>query len=456
MKRLLLIVLLCIALSGLVGCGKQDNAVEANANKVAAAFAGGDMAAENKNDLTEHDDTQLTQPVGNLAQGDQGDNTRAYGEYTVQGYYPGVEECYITFSEANIEEREVMVREYGSGSGGGGTPLEEYKSTRVTFIILANNSDITVPYNAHAENDPYYSQAVCGGAGEIIDLNHYELEWSGSVSGFTSGSANDIIPWDNYFLLLETNQFNTDYCFIMLEPLPNPQSETRAEMEVLPVQKDDRSAYVTGYDGFPVIYDYFYEYVLLSGGPNASKINDVILGKKEAFFAKEKELGLASEDIDKIGYGLTRDIGGDTYGLALNNVNVEDIFLSDRFFSVNLVHAPFFGTGSGYYCIGYTFDLETGEIITLPELLGLGLDETKELVLSKVKEFTGDNYEANLTEPAVQNSSAANFGFCIKDDGKVYLLFNKNQFTSGPIFGEMVLDAQIDFGNKIYGYERQF
>lgn len=50
MKRLFLIVLVCVSLlTGLVGCGKQDKVVEENAQEVADAFADGDMATINKN-----------------------------------------------------------------------------------------------------------------------------------------------------------------------------------------------------------------------------------------------------------------------------------------------------------------------------------------------------------------------------------------------------------------------
>lgn len=148
-------------------------------------------------------------------------------------------------------------------------------------------------------------------------------------------------------------------------------------------------------------------------------------------------------------------LGSSDYGMAQNNVTINDIFLSDRYFSVNLEHMFVFTIGPHLYHVGYTFDLRTGEIITLPELLGLSLNETKELVLSKVKEFSGNNYEADLAEPAVQSSSAEDFRFCIKEDGTVYLLFSRDQYMSGPMsFGEIMLDMQIDSGNKIYGYKR--
>ena len=48
MKKIILIVLLCVALIGLVSCGKQNEVVEEKAQMVADAFADGDMAAINK------------------------------------------------------------------------------------------------------------------------------------------------------------------------------------------------------------------------------------------------------------------------------------------------------------------------------------------------------------------------------------------------------------------------
>lgn len=50
MKRLFLIVLVCVSLlTGLVGCGKQNKVVEENAQEIADAFADGDIATINKN-----------------------------------------------------------------------------------------------------------------------------------------------------------------------------------------------------------------------------------------------------------------------------------------------------------------------------------------------------------------------------------------------------------------------
>lgn len=49
MKRLFLIVLVCVSLlTGLVGCGKQNKVVEENAQAVADAFVDGDMTTINK------------------------------------------------------------------------------------------------------------------------------------------------------------------------------------------------------------------------------------------------------------------------------------------------------------------------------------------------------------------------------------------------------------------------
>ncbi len=152
---------------------------------------------------------------------------QTYSECMVQGCYPGGWDCSITFSEAMIEERIVMVREYGSGTGSNGEPLAGYEESSVTFISLAPGSRVTVPPNTHDTpfygedeyydpDDPYYSQAVCEGTGVIVDNDHYELEWSGSVDGFYSGTAEEIIRWDDRFLMLDTDQFDTDYCFIVL------------------------------------------------------------------------------------------------------------------------------------------------------------------------------------------------------------------------------------------------
>ena len=48
MKRMLVIVLLSVALTGLAGCGKQNEAVKKTAQVVADAFADGDMTTINK------------------------------------------------------------------------------------------------------------------------------------------------------------------------------------------------------------------------------------------------------------------------------------------------------------------------------------------------------------------------------------------------------------------------
>lgn len=44
MKRLTLMVLVCISLSGLVSCGKSNKVVEERAQVVVDAFSDGDMA----------------------------------------------------------------------------------------------------------------------------------------------------------------------------------------------------------------------------------------------------------------------------------------------------------------------------------------------------------------------------------------------------------------------------
>ena len=147
---------------------------------------------------------------------------QTYGKYTVQGYYPDGGKCTVTFSEAIVEERTVTVREFAGGDGG---LLGEFENSRVTFISLADTCEVTVPRNIYADRDPnyrveddaFYSQAVFEGIGTIVDENHFDLTWYGLNSGgFSNGKAKDVISWEDEFFVLETDQFDTDYCFIVM------------------------------------------------------------------------------------------------------------------------------------------------------------------------------------------------------------------------------------------------
>jgi len=149
-----------------------------------------------------------------------GSNSQTYGEQIVKGYYPGVEidgtvefkECQIKFSSAIIEEKSVMVREAGSG----GEPLgDTYKEKTVTFIKLQPKSTVEVPPNPYS-NDPYDSEALSAGGGTILENGYYDVEWAGGAGGFSSGTAEEIVFQEDYVCMLDTDQFGTDYCFIVM------------------------------------------------------------------------------------------------------------------------------------------------------------------------------------------------------------------------------------------------
>lgn len=75
MKKLLLIVLVCAALTGFVSCGKQNEVVKENAQVIADAFTDGDMATINKTIFGTNElevDEELTDMWGDNNQSQEG------------------------------------------------------------------------------------------------------------------------------------------------------------------------------------------------------------------------------------------------------------------------------------------------------------------------------------------------------------------------------------------------
>jgi len=147
------------------------------------------------------------------------DDEDVYGEHIVWGYYPGENgfvDCPITFDEAILEEKTVSVIVRNSG----GVP-DEPRNINVTFIRLRSGSNVTVPQNPESSN-PAFSKAVCTGGGTLLENGSYDIALGGfgemeHLEGFFSGKAEDIVSDPNSLLILNTTQFDTEYCFIMME-----------------------------------------------------------------------------------------------------------------------------------------------------------------------------------------------------------------------------------------------
>jgi len=145
-------------------------------------------------------------------------NSQTYGEQIVWGRHPYVEvngtgvyeKCSIKFSSAIIEEKNIMVRSvYASELD------EPYEEKTATFIKLQPGSTVEVSPNTYSD-DPFDSEALCSGGGVILGNDHYEIEVSGAIDGFSSGTAEKIVISDNDLCWLDTDQFDTDYCFIVM------------------------------------------------------------------------------------------------------------------------------------------------------------------------------------------------------------------------------------------------
>lgn len=170
MKRLFLIVLVCVSLlTGLVGCGKQNKVVEENAQEVADAFANGDMATINKNifGINEFEvDEELSDMWGESIESQEGvlehifehvtikvkKTTKSTIEYEINA--PDMKNVFVDLdtNTANISEDELLqhIKDYAKNA--------ETKITTVSLEYIIVDDELIVDYQ-----DEAFINAVTGG-----------------------------------------------------------------------------------------------------------------------------------------------------------------------------------------------------------------------------------------------------------------------------------------------------
>lgn len=170
MKRLFLIVLVYVSLlTGLVGCGKQNKVVEENAQKVADAFADGDMATINKNifGINEFEvDEELSDMWGESIESQEGvlehifehvtvkvkKTTESTIEYEINA--PDMKNVFVDLNTntANISEDELLqqIKDYAKNA--------ETTATTVSLEYIVVNDELIVDYQ-----DEAFINAVTGG-----------------------------------------------------------------------------------------------------------------------------------------------------------------------------------------------------------------------------------------------------------------------------------------------------
>lgn len=170
MKRLFLIVLVYVSLlTGLVGCGKQNKVVEENAQKVADAFADGDMATINKNifGINEFEvDEELSDMWGESIESQEGvlehifehvtvkvkKTTESTIEYEINA--PDMKNVFVDLNTntANISEDELLqqIKDYAKNA--------ETTATTVSLEYIVVDDELIVDYQ-----DEAFINAVTGG-----------------------------------------------------------------------------------------------------------------------------------------------------------------------------------------------------------------------------------------------------------------------------------------------------
>ncbi len=188
MKRLLLVVLVCIALIGLVSCGKQNEVVEENAQAVADAFADGDMATIYKSIFGTSEfevDEELSEIWGETVEPQEGvlehifehvtvkvkKTTESTIEYEIKA--PDMKNVFVDLNTntAGISEDELLqhIKDYAK--------IAETTATTVSLEYIVVDDKLIVDYQ-----DEAFINAVTGGL-----LDAYKLLYEEMMGEYTEG-----------------------------------------------------------------------------------------------------------------------------------------------------------------------------------------------------------------------------------------------------------------------------
>ena len=286
----------------------------------------------------------------------------------------------------------------------------------------------------------YVPQKVSG----ISNVKYISLAADRSAAVTENG---DVYIWGSWIGYTRDN----DPADILTPALVHLRRTEDASNRMFAVLEDNRSDQADSGDNEYDSYHY-YEYALLDESvKNAKSINKAIVEQKDSFFALEDPKSATEEHPAEYDVVYAHDIASESA------VDLKDVYLDEQYFSLNLQHTDLFGSGMTKY-VGHTYDLNTGAVVTLPDILGMTLDETKDFVWKRLKyHITVRNYTDTVlydnAELSVRGKAADEFSFCIKANGAIYLLCSKYEYESGSAGAKEVFLTFLNDGKeKIGGY----
>ncbi len=191
---------------------------------------------------------------------------------------------------------------------------------------------------------------------------------------------------------------------------------------------------------------YFYDSVRLRGSsPAAETINKKIEEGRAAFFDDEER--------DPVKFAGDREEMPhfDSEWAMCHFARAESVYHDGKIFSVNLRDEFFLGGSDDIRFIGFTVDLLDGHEIFLPELTGLSGDEVVELVLSRAAAYFAENNVPDASRKTMEEylgTDPEGYKFCVKPDGKIYLLVDKYEVYNNP--EEVFLGARLSGQRVIF------
>lgn len=191
------------------------------------------------------------------------------------------------------------------------------------------------------------------------------------------------------------------------------------------IQRIDHST-SKSYNGIEGKVILFYDKVVVSSGNSevSNRINNVIQKDVENLLSKEAEfLGYLSNE-NLINQSKSRGTSM-TFEYYVEN---KSVFINDSIISIKNVSHWFIGGAINTQYHNFTFDLKTGEQISLPSFLGISQEKAKELSISTVQEKT--QLIPDLYDHYFQNTSPSNYKYCVGENGEIHLLFDK--YAIGP------------------------
>ncbi len=204
----------------------------------------------------------------------------------------------------------------------------------------------------------------------------------------------------------------------------NSGSLTKSADDLIKITKDDRSMPLKKYSGSDGTFRYYYEEAYLPDTvKNHEKINADIKANKEKFFA--------ANEIDD---DMEESLGFVKEGDAQCFSSVKSVYLDENYYSLCVERYIWLGGTDFSDLTGYTYDLKTGERVGLDKVLNKKGKELKSLLHGKVNRYFDDTVgvtENPEDETFPNDGYTGEYNYCIACDGRVYLLYDKNQISAG-------------------------